>query len=496
MAALDLAIGGIDVVVLGAYMAGVVVLGFWVGRGQRDLQSYLLGGRDLPWWAILGSLVATETSTATFLSVPGIAFAKQHGDLRFLQLTFGYIIGRWIISVVLLPWFFKGQLYTAYEVLHKRFGGATKQTASVVFLVTRNLGDGLRLYLTAIALREVVGLSLPICITIIGIATIFYTVFGGMKSVVWNDCVQFVVYMAGGLLAMAVILHRLPEGWTEFVAYGTEHGKFQLFDFQWSLSEPYTIWAGVLGGMFLTLGTHGTDQMMVQRYLCARSQRDAGRALVASGFVVLVQFALFLLLGVGLACFYDHILPGTVFEKGDHVFATFIVQELPFNVGIIGLLLAAVFAAAMSTLSSSLNSSASAAVNDFYIPLRRSELSSSHLVGVSRLFTIVFGVIQIAIGIVAESFSGSVVADALAIAGFSAGLLLGLFFLGVLTKRVDQTAALVGLIVGLIVLCVAKFVAPEFGVVIAWPWFALIGLVATFSVGYLASFLTRQNDRT
>ena len=328
------------------------------------------------------------------------------------------------------------------------------------------------------------------------VGTGVFTTTGFLVRDIGSSPAVMACWVLGGLLAMAVILHRLPEGWTEFVAYGTEHGKFQLFDFQWSLSEPYTIWAGVLGGMFLTLGTHGTDQMMVQRYLCARSQRDAGRALVASGFVVLVQFALFLLLGVGLACFYDHILPGTVFEKGDHVFATFIVQELPFNVGIIGLLLAAVFAAAMSTLSSSLNSSASAAVNDFYIPLRRSELSSSHLVGVSRLFTIVFGVIQIAIGIVAESFSGSVVADALAIAGFSAGLLLGLFFLGVLTKRVDQTAALVGLIVGLIVLCVAKFVAPEFGVVIAWPWFALIGLVATFSVGYLASFLTRQNDRT
>jgi SSS family transporter len=354
----------------------------------------------------------------------------------------------------------------------------------------------LRLYLTAIALREVVGLSLPICIIIIGVATILYTVFGGMKSVVWNDCVQFVVYMAGGLLAMAVILYRLPEGWSEFAQYGAEHGKFRVFDFQWSLSQPYTFWAGLLGGMFLTLGTHGTDQMMVQRYLCARSQRDAGRALVTSGFVVFLQFALFLLLGVGLACFYDRLLPGTEFAKTDHVFATFIVREMPFNVGVIGLLLAAVFAAAMSTLSSSLNSSASAAVNDFYIPLRRSQPSSAYLVGVSRILTIVFGVIQIVIGIVAERFSGSVVANALAIAGFAAGLLLGLFFLGVLTKRVGQKAAFVGLIAGLIALYDARFAAAEFTVVIAWPWFALIGAVTTFSVGYLASFAWPENRRT
>jgi SSS family transporter len=486
---LNLAIGGIDLLVLAAYLAGVVALGIWVGRGQQDLNSYLLGGRDLPWWAILGSLVATETSTATFLSVPGVAFAETTGDLRFLQLTIGLLLGRALITLVFLPAFFRGQIYTAYEVLERRFGGATKQVASLVFLVTRNLGDGLRLYLTAIALEQVTRFSLPLCVALIGVATIVYTVFGGMKSVVWNDCVQFVVYMVGGLLAGAVILYRLPGGWTEYVEFGLSHSKFRVFDFHWQVSEPFTFWAGIVGGMFLTLGTHGTDQMMVQRYLCARSQRDAGRALIFSGIVVMLQFALFLLLGVGLACFYHRFPPDAMFASGDHVFATFIVKEMPVNVGLIGLLLAAVFAAAMSTLSSSLNSSASAAVNDFYATWWNTPPSQKHLLTVSRLLTIAFGGIQISIGIAAMAFASNVVSDALAIASFSAGLLLGLFFLGILTKRVNQASAFLGLVFGVIILSVAKFAMPVWDVSISWPWFGFLGAVTTFLAGWLASFL-------
>ena len=296
--------------VLALYMAGVMALGMWVGRGQRDLNSYLLGDRDLPWWALLISIVATETSTATFLSVPGIAYARAGGDLRFLQLPLGYLAGRCIIAIVLLPLFFRGQIYSAYQVLHERFGGTTKQAASLVFLVTRNLGDGLRLYLTAIALERLTALSLPTCITVVGVATIVYTVFGGMRSVVWNDCIQFVIYMAGGIIAFGMIVQRLPGGWDQFVVYGMDHDKFRVLDFSLTLSFPYTFWAGMLGGMFLTLGTHGTDQMMVQRYLSAHNQREAARALVLSGVVVLVQFILFLLLGVGLACFYEEVRRG------------------------------------------------------------------------------------------------------------------------------------------------------------------------------------------
>ncbi|MCR9292747.1 MAG: sodium:solute symporter [bacterium] len=505
---LSISIAPIDLLVLGSYLAGAVLLGVWIGRGQRDLSSYLLGSRDVAWWAILGSIVATETSTATFLSVPGLAYQRETGDMRFLQLTFGYVVGRCIIVYLLLPLFFRGQLYTAYEVLHKRFGGKTKKIASLIFLVTRNLGDGLRLFLTAIALKAVLGWPIAPCVVLIGIATIIYTVFGGMKSVIWNDCIQMVIYMVGGLLAGYFIISALPEGWQSFVDYGRENGKFRVLDFSWDLSEPFTFWAGMVGGMFLTLGTHGTDQLMVQRYLSARTEQDAGRALVVSGFAVMIQFVLFLLLGVGLAAFYDLVRPEVQFERADDVFANFIVSELPSGVGIIGLLLAAVFAAAMSTLSSSLNSSASAVVNDFYVPwkfseaARGSEATERKLMRVSRLLTVFFGIVQIGIGIAAEQLSRSVVADALAIAGFSAGLLLGVFCLGVFTKSVDERACLFGLACGLVVLLSIHFVFPRLDVRlewpitlhistirIAWPWYALIGASTTFLSGWLAARL-------
>ncbi len=484
-------IGSIDLAVLIGYLAGVVALGVWIGRGQRSLDTFLLGDRNLPWWAILGSIVATETSTATFLSVPGLAFARDGGDLRFLQLSLGYIAGRALIVVLLLPHFFRGELYSAYEVLAFRFGGAVKRTASLVFLVTRNLGDGLRLFLTAIILVKWLDRPLPECVVLVGVVTVVYTTVGGMKSVVWNDCLQLAIYLLGGVFAGVVILDRVG-GWASFGDFAVSQGKLRMFDFRFSASEPFTFWAGLVGGMFLTLGTHGTDQMMVQRLLCARSRRDAGVALVASGFFVFAQFLLFLLLGVGLSCFYAGNDPPRVFATNDHVFATFIIEEMPRNVGAIGLMLAAILAAAMSTTASSLNSSAGAVVNDF---LRNNDSNAAaRSVAVTRWLTVAFGVVQIVIGILAARLSTSVVNNALAIAGFSAGLLLGVFLLGVLTQRVGERAALTGLVAGLAVLLGVKFVAPRYGVVVAWPWFAVIGSTITFLSGLAASVRPRRGS--
>lgn len=478
---LSLALHAVDLLVLVVYLVAVVLLGVWLGRGQKQLGDYLLGGRNLPWWAILGSIVATETSTATFLSVPGIAYG---GDLRFLQLAIGYMLGRLAVVYLLLPHYFRGDLMTAYQVLDQRFGGATKRLASLIFLVTRNLGDGLRLFLAGLVLEKILGLSLPTCIVLIGVATIGYTFFGGIKSVVWNDCVQFVIYMAGAGIAAIVVLSRLDEAGGDVVHYALSHDKLRVFDLSFDLSKPYTLWAGIAGGMFLSLGTHGTDQMVVQRYLCSRSQRDAARALIFSGIVVFVQFAIFLLLGVALAAYYDYFPPAEAFANGDDVFATFIVNGLPVGTGVIGLTLAAVFAAAMSTLSSSLNSSASSAMGDLYLPLRSSPGTPEQQLRMSRWMTIGFGLLQILIGIGGIYMASSVVSDVLAIASFAAGLLLGLFGLGVLTERVGQRAALSGLLVGLVVLLLVKFLTP-----IAWPWYSLIGSITTFCSGLLFSIV-------
>ncbi len=493
---MNLAIGPIDTAVLSAYLAGVVLFGIWMGRGQRDLAGYLLGGRNLPWWGVLLSIVATETSTVTFLSIPGLAFNPDGGSLVFLQLTIGYIIGRLVIVRLFLPSYFRGELFTAYEVLQRRFGGATKQAASLLFLVTRNLSDGLRLFLTALVLREVVGLSLSICIVAVGLATIVYTFVGGMRSVVWNDCIQFVVYIAGGALSLGVILVALGGGWTglsELPAalsrgwsclydFAGERGKFRLIDLRANLTIPYTLWSGLFGGVFLALATHGTDQLMVQRYLSARSQKEAGRALALSGLVVCGQFALFLLIGVALAGFYHLFPPETSFAKTDQVFPRFIVDHLP--IGVKGIVVAAVFSAAMSTLSSSLNASAAAAVNDFYTPWQKERPSAERLLRVSRGLTVAFGLVQIGVALVGQLLWKSAVESVMTIAGFASGVILGVFFLGILTRHVTQRGALVGLLGGLAVMTTVFFATD-----VTWPWYAVIGSAATLAIGLAAHTL-------
>jgi SSS family solute:Na+ symporter len=498
----NLAIGRLDAAILLVYLAGVVVFGIWMGRGQRDLAGYLLGGRNLPWWAVLLSIVATETSTVTFLSIPGLAFDPQGGSLVFLQLTIGYIIGRLVIVFLFLPSYFRRELFTAYEVLEGRFGGATKQTASLLFLVSRTLADGLRLCLTAIVLQQILGISLSSCIVVIGLATILYTFAGGMRSVVWNDCVQFVVYIAGAVLALAVILAMLGGGWTnlsEFVAslarglywlfgFAQQHDKFRLLDFSFDLTRPYTVWSGLLGGTFIALATHGTDQLMVQRYLSARSQRQAGSALALSGLVVCGQFALFLLIGVALACFYHFFPPGAPFGRNDEVFPAFIVHHLP--AGVVGILVAAVFSAAMSTLSSSLNASAAAAVNDFYLPWRTAQAPAEPSLRISRGLTIVFGLAQIGVAVVGQFLSESVVESVMAIAGFTTGVVLGVFFLGVLTRGVTQRSALTGLVGGLAVMTTVVFATD-----LTWPWYAIVGSSVTLAIGLARHTLLPEGGR-
>jgi len=472
-----MALSALDTAILVSYLLSVVLFGLWMGRRQRDVSDYMVGGRDRPWWLVMFSIVATETSTVTFLSIPGFAF--EH-DLTWIQLPLGYLLGRVAVVVLLLPRYFAGRLFTAYQVLGEWFGGATKQTASLLFIVTRSLADGLRLFLTALVLQELLGLPLHWAVIVIGAATVLYTFAGGMKAVLWTDLVQFVVYILGAVVALMLLVDRLPGGLPQLLADAEVSGKLRAFDLRLNLHDPFLLWTGLLGGLFLTLGTHGTDQLMVQRYLCARNLRAAGRALWTSGVVVVAQFALFLFIGVGLHAFYAAFPPSVPFDRADRVFARFIVGELP--VGILGLVLGAVFSAAMSTLSSSLNSSATAAVNDLYAPSRPTA-SPTHLLRITRAFTVVFGLIQIAVGIAGQWLSTSVVNSVLAIAGFTTGPVLGLFFLGMLAPRVGQKAALVALVLGL-----ASMSAIAFGTSLAWPWYALVGSLLTFGLGWLASY--------
>jgi len=500
-------LGLLDALVLLASLALAIWIGVRSGKNNASAENFMLGGRDLPWWAILGSIVATETSTATVLSLPATGYGPV--GMKFLQITFGYFVGRLCVIQILLPLFFQGKLFSAYEVLNRRFGSSTTHAASLLFLVTRNIGDGLRLFLAALVLQKLMGWDFVFSAMVIGGVTIFYTYVGGMRSVVWNDCIQLVIYMAGGLATLFVIASQIDGGWSALLDYAQSSGKLNVMQWlptassdgpspplwRWLLTEPYSLWAGLIGGAVLTLGTHGTDQMMVQRYLSARSQKDAGWAIFFSSIVVFLQFALFLFIGVQLACFYDQHPPETVFVKGDEVYAHFLVHSFPQNTGLIGLMLAAILAAAMSTLSSSLNSSATAVINDFYLPACKQKPTQSELFAYTRWLTIGFGVLQVAIGILATNLSSTVVQSALTIAGYSAGLLLGMFLLAIAVPQANQTSALTGATLGLVTLLVVQFVLPlpSFGELkIAWPWYALIGSSVTLVTGKLLS--GRRNE--
>jgi solute:Na+ symporter, SSS family len=502
---LNLAISPLDAVLVVVYLVGVALFGIWLSGKQDSVSEYVLGDRDLPWWSVLLSIVATETSTVTFLSVPGIAYAVG-GNLTYLQLSFGYILARYLVAYFLLPLYFEGELFTAYQVLGQRFGGATKQAASALFLVTRSLADGLRLYLTALVLQEMMGLSLNTALIAMGALTVFYTFVGGVKAVVWTDCIQFAIYIIGAIAAGVVLLLALPGGATEWLEFARANNKLQLFrgvtDFNPAVdfAKPFTFWAGLIGGTFIALGSHGTDQLMVQRYLCARNLRDARRALIASGWVVFAQFLLFLLLGIGLAAYFTAFPADPPIRENDRAFVRFIMTRLP--VGLVGLTLAAVFSAAMSTLSGSLNSSATAAVNDFYRPLLRPTADGRELLIVSRWLTIFFGVVQIAVGMMGPLLGGTTVVEGvLTVASFTTGIVLGIFFLGVLTRRASQQAALVAILGGLAGMVLLRFGAYipalaqtrglgdalHFGAKLAFPWLAVVGSLGTFLLGLFVS---------
>jgi solute:Na+ symporter, SSS family len=467
----------LDLTVILVYLVGCTALGAWLGSGSKGIKDYFLGERNIPAWAVMISIVATETSAVTFLSVPGIAY---RGNFTFLQLALGYILARVVVAVVLLPPYFRGEIYTAYEVLAQRFGGATQRAASVLFLVTRTLASGLRLLLAAFVLEEITRWPLTVSIVVIGVSTIAYTLLGGLKGVIWADVLQFFVYLIAAGVALWVLRQEMPGGLAEVVRRGTSAGKFTFFDFQTSLDVPYTFWAGVIGALVLDTGSHGVDQMMVQRYLSARSQSQAAWALIASGFVILAQFALFLFLGVAIWALYQ-VHPPISPPLKDKEFASFIVGYLPL--GVKGLTIAAIFSVTMSTVSGALSASASSTVNDLYRPLFP-KTGESTLLRLSKALTAFWGLVQIGVALGAMTLKQAIIDNALSVAGFVTGILLGLFALGLLTKRgrVGQGAAFLGMLAGL-----AAVSGVRFGTKVAYPWYALVGSSTVVAVGWLVS---------
>ena len=473
---------GIDLFVLITYLLGVTAWGAWLGRGQRGGSDYFLGSRSLPWFAVMLSVVATETSTLTFLSIPGVSYT---GSLVFLQLTLGYLVGRMVVAAVLLPAYYRGELVTAYALLETRFGVGARRFTSAIFMVTRLFADSVRLFATAIPLALITGWPYPLSIVVIGVMTVVYTYFGGIKAVVWVDAVQMGLYLFGAAVAVIAVQLLVPAGWGGVLADASAAGKLDVIDFTWDLGTTYTLWAGVLGGGFLTMASHGTDQLIVQRLLTCRDRASAQRALVGSGFVVVVQFLLFLLVGLGLWAYYG----GRDFALPDEIFARFIVEALP--PGITGLLIAGVFAAAMSSLSSSINSLASATAYDYWAPIVGASDDEGRIFKAGRIFTLVWAALLIggAILFIPLSEGTSAVEVALGIASLVYGGLLGVFALGVLTERPGQDAAIFGIVFGIGMVTLLR----EH---MAWPWYVPFGSLTTFTFGWLAGFAFPARVRT
>ena len=476
----------LDLLIIVTYLAAVVGAGAWFGQRQKTTTRYFLAGRHVPWWAISASIVATETSTITFISVPGIVYARG-GDFTFLQLVFGYLVGRVMIAILFIPLYFSGTIVTVYELLQRRFGGGVRALASSLFITMRTIADGVRLLLTALVLAAVYGSVsgasaesvITACVVGIGLVMIIFTFYGGMEAVVWVEVVQLGIYLGGALAAAIVLARETPGGVHAAIDLGRAYGKFHLFDFTLSATRTFTFWSGLIGGCFLTMSTHGTDQFLVQRYLCTDRPRSAAIALLSSGVVVLAQFIGFLFIGVMLFAFYrpDRLAgyatgpPAAPFSTSDQVFPDFITRHLP--TGLSGLVVAAIFAAAMS---SSLNSIAAAFVADLYRPMVRAA-SDRHLLRVSHIATIVAGIVQIAVGLGVRHQSESALNTALGVASLINGPILGVFLLGTF-RRGGPAAALSGMTVGLAVVLYVRFATP-----IAWPWYTVIGSLTTLIVG-------------
>jgi solute:Na+ symporter, SSS family len=459
----------LDAAIIVAYLAAVLGAGFVFARRQKTTRQYFTAGHDVPWWAIAASIVATETSTVTFISVPGIAFARG-GDFRFLQLVLGYITARLIIAAVFMPWYFRGELVTVYELLQTRFAASVKALAASLFVIMRTIADGVRLLLTAYVLAALLErLGITGAIVGLGVVMTIFTLAGGIEAIVWIEVVQLGIYLVGAVAAAFVLLGDV--GLAEAVAAGAAAQKFRLFDFSLDLTKTYTFWSGLIGGTFLTLSTHGTDQYMVQRYLCTDRPRSAGKAVITSGFVVLVQFAGFLFIGVLLYAFYGARAP---VAAPDQIFPHFIANDLP--PGLSGLVVAAILAAAMS---SSLSAIAATVVADLMRP--REERNAMRL---SRIIVVLAGVAQIVLGVALQHTTRSALGTTLAVAGLINGPILGVFFLG-MTKRAGTTGALSGMLAGL-----AAVSAVAFTTKVAWPWYAVVGAAVTFGVGMIAAWIS------
>jgi SSS family transporter len=508
----------LDLAIIVIFLVGMPLLGVLIGGRQKSSGDYFVGDSQISWWVVCLSVVSAETSTLTVLSIPTVAYLATPGagGMTFLSLALGYVLGRIIVSFVLLPKYIAGDLVTAYAFLGKRFGAGVQSTASVTFLFTRLLADGLRLFATAIPVKVVlasfgVTASYWVIVTALGIAMVVYSYFGGVRAVVWVDAIQMLWYILGAFAVIVVLAGRLPDGW---LGKAADANKFQLFDLSSPvLTSPYAIITAVLGGAVLSMSSHGADQLIVQRLMATKDVKASQKALMGSGVVVFLQFALFLFIGVMLWAFYNAASPvkDLKLNNNDELFASFIVKELP--PGLSGFVIAGILAAA---LSSSLGALASATVTDVYQKIVRRKLTDDEIFRQGRMWTILWaGILVLFAGLFAQftERGNPIVEQGLSIAGFTSGALLGAFLLGLIFRKARQLDSIVAFLTTIAVMTFVilglKFnkangaiLGVDFSkstatsVSLAYPWYPVLGVAVTLIVGGLLSLRHRTDAPT
>ncbi len=472
----------VDYAVILGYIVAITLFGSWFAKCQKTTRDYFLTDQSVPGGAICCTIVATETSTLTFIGVPAQAYA---GNWTFLQLVLGYIIGRLLVSAIFIPAYFRGELLTSYELLQRRFGPPVMNLSAIIFLLTRSLADGIRLYATALVINVVTQIDINLIIVVLGVVMIVYTMRGGVSAVIWTDVVQLFVYVAGALVVVFALLSQIQGGWSAVIETGRAAGKFQMWDLSLDPRHIYTLWAGLLGGVALTLSTHGTDQYLVQRFLSAKTMDAARGGLVVSGFVVFVQFMLFLLIGVMLYTFYLQTPLPVPLTRTDQILPIYIVHSL--RNGAAGFIVAAIVAAA---LSPSINAMAATTVNDFYVKYVNPGADDATLMRVSKQMTVFWGIGQTIVALAAQVMRQSVLDAGLSVLSLASGSVLGAFLIGTLMPRIGSTATLIGMIVGLVTMVVVWAATP-----IAWTWYVFIGMTVTVAVAWTLSFVVQETPQ-
>jgi solute:Na+ symporter, SSS family len=489
----------IDYSIVIIYLITVAFIGIYTSGKQKSVKDYFLGSQNIPWWAACFSVVATETSTLTFISIPGLAYIS---NMNFLQLAFGFLFGRIVVAFVFLPRYYAGNMETAYQYLGKRFGTPMRKYSSVTFIILRIFADGVRLFTTAIPIKFITGLGYFECIIIVGLITVVYSYIGGIKAVIWTDVIQMFIYFLGAIASIIVIYNLLPNGWNDVVSFASPENKFQVFNFKFpdSFIEIFTggygFIGGLVGGAFLAMASHGTDQLIVQRLLTCKDKKASQKAVIVSGIIVFIQFGIFLIIGLMLFALYKGMdfknlsINGFNLTKSDEIFPMFIVQSLP--VGLAGLIVAGLLSASMSTLSSTFNSLAATTIFDLLHGIKFFKTDADEL-KYSRIATIFWAFVIMGTGLLFQSETNPAVDFALKIQSLIYGGLLGVFLLGIIYKRATLRDAVISYSFAILILLLL-FILPKFNLIpaINLTWFTFFGVVITFIIANITMLFGKK----